>query len=307
MYFRNLNLFRFPKSSVEDLEGLAKRLKKHALRPCGPLEAQTRGWVSPFGRGEEGLLHEIGAFRLLTLGGEDKLLPPAVVHEAAADRIEALEAQRGRRVGGRERKRIKDEALHELLPRAFVKPSRLAGYLDLKRGWVVVETASRKAAEGFLSVLRDTLGSFPAVPPDPAESPRGLMTGWLTGAKLPPDFGLADECELRDPADGGAIVRCRRQDLTADEVREHLKTGKQVTQLGLTVEDRVAFVLGEDLVVRKFRLLDVATQELEDTERDSPRAEIDARFALMSLTLEPVLERLAEVFRFDRPGERRKR
>ena len=99
MYFRNLNLFRFPKSSAEDLEGLAKRLKKHALRPCGPLEAQTRGWVSPFGRGEEGLLHEIGAFRLLTLGGEDKLLPPAVVHEAAADRIEALEAQRGRRVG----------------------------------------------------------------------------------------------------------------------------------------------------------------------------------------------------------------
>jgi recombination associated protein RdgC len=41
-------------------------------------------------------------------------------------------------------------------------------------------------------------------------------------------------------------------------------------------------VLGEDLVVRKFKLLDGAVDQLESTDRDDLRAELDARFALMS-------------------------
>lgn len=308
MFFRQLSLFRFPKSGAEAFDdGLAKRLKKHALRPCGPLETQTRGWVSPYGRGDNALLHQLGAYTLMTLGGEDKLLPASVVNESVARKIEALEAQRGKKIGGRERKRLKDEALHDLLPQAFVRPSRLSGYADAKAGWLVVDSASRKQAEGFLTVLRETVESFPAVPPDPEESPRALMTGWLTGAKLPEGFGLGDECELKDPSDQGAIARCRRQDLESDEVREHLKSGKQVTQLGLVVDGRVSFTLGEDLAVRKLRFLDVVVEELESTDRESPRSEIDARFAVMSLTLKPVLERLDEVFRLPRPSDRGRR
>jgi recombination associated protein RdgC len=307
MFFRNLCLFRFPKSALEGLEEIEKRLKKHKLRACGPLETSTRGWVSPFGRGEKEFLHQIGAMTLLSLGGEDKLLPAAVVQEAVAVRVEALEHERGKRIGGRERKRLKDEVLTDLLPRAFVKPSRLAGYLDSKQGWLVVDTASRKAAEGFLSVLRETAGSFTAVLPDPEELPRSLMTGWLTDAKLPEGFELGDECELKDPTDRGATVRCRRQDLTADEVREHLKGGKQVTQLGLVVDERVSFVLAEDLTVKKLKFLDVVVEELEHTERDSARSELDARFALMSLTLEPVLGRLEQAFGLKRPSDRGRR
>lgn len=309
MYFRNLSLFRFPRSAAELLqdEALAKTLKKHRLKPCGPLEMQSRGWVSPFGRKGGEYLHQINHFTLLTLGGEDKLLPPAVVNEAVADKIDQLEAERGKRVGGRERKRLKDEAMTDLLPRAFVRPIRLSGYLDAKDGWAAIDTPSRKAAEGFLTVLRETLGSFAAVPLDPEESPKSLMTAWLTGATLPEGLALGDECELKDPADGGATVRCRRQDLESDEVREHLKSGKQVTQLGLVVDERVSFVLGDDLTLRKLRLLDIVTEELESTEQDTAEAELDARFALMSLTLKPVFARLDEWFRLPRPSDRGRR
>jgi recombination associated protein RdgC len=309
MYFRNLSLFRFPRSAAELVvaDDLSKTLKKHRLKPCGPLDMQTRGWVSPFGRKGGEFVHQIGAFTLLTLGGEDKLLPPSVVNEAAADKIEALEAQRGKRVGGRERKRLKDEALTDLLPRAFVRPVRLAGYLDTKEGWAAIDTPSRKQAEGFLTVLRETLGTFAAMPLDPEESPKSVMTAWLTGAKLPEGLALGDECELKDPSDGGATVRCRRQDLESDEVREHLKSGKQVTQLGLVVDERVSFTLGDDLTVRKLRLLDIVTEELERTEQDTAEAELDARFALMTLTLKPVFARLDEWFRLPRPSDRGKR
>jgi recombination associated protein RdgC len=148
------------------------------------------------------------------------------------------------------------------------------------------------------------MGSFAAVLPDPEESPHSLMTGWLTDAKLPEGFELGDECELKDPTDQGAIVRCRRQDLGADEVREHLKSGKQVTQLGLIVDGRASLVLADDLTVKKLKFLDVVTEELEATERDSDQAELDARFALMSLTLKPVLGRLEQAFGLSRPVER---
>ena len=87
-------------------------------------------------------------------------------------------------------------------------------------------------------------------------------------------------------------------------MREHLKSGKQVTQLGLVADEHAGFVLGDDLTVRKLKFLDVVTEELQDTDRESPRAELDARFALMSLTLKPVLERLEEVFRLTRPRDR---
>ena len=50
----------------------------------------------------------------------------------------------------------------------------------------------------------------------------------------------------------------------------------------LMLDDHVSFVLGEDLVLRKFKLLDGAVDQLESTERDDIRAEMDARFALMA-------------------------
>lgn len=46
--------------------------------------------------------------------------------------------------------------------------------------------------------------------------------------------------------------------------------------------ERSGFVLGEDLVLRKFKLLDGAVEQLESSERDDIRAELDARFALMA-------------------------
>ena len=37
----------------------------------------------------------------------------------------------------------------------------------------------------------------------------------------------------------GALVRCQRQDLTAAEVRAHLKAGKVAHQVAVTFDDRV--------------------------------------------------------------------
>ncbi len=292
MLFRNLTLFRFPLSLREALESLDDKLPAHVLKPVGALELSSRGFISPFGRGHEALSHRVGDCVLLTLGGEDKILPAAVVNEALSEKLDAVRDAEGRNPGGRERKRMKEEVLFDLLPRAFARPTRVSAYLDTERGWLLVDTSSRKNAEALVSAIREALGSFPALPANAESSPRALMTGWLAGEPLPDGFELGDECELRDPVDSGAIVKCRRQELDSEEVREHLKVGKQCFQLGLVFAERLSFVLGEDLVVRKLKFLEAATEALEKDNQESPEAELDASFALMSGEIRLLLERL---------------
>lgn len=296
MLFRNLTLFRFPRALHDTLDALPERLPEHALKAPGPLELSSRGFVSPFGRGHEALSHRVGDCLLLHLGGQDKILPAAVINETLAGKLDAIREQEGRNPGGRERKRLKDEVITDLLPRAFARPSRTPAYLDLARGWLVIDSASRKTAETVVSAIREALGSFPALPVNAEGSPRLLMTGWLAGEALPDGFALGDECELRDPVDSGAIIKCRRQELGAAEIHKHLEAGKQCFQLGLVFADRLSFVLGEDMVIRKLKFLESATEALESDDRPSLEAEVDATFALMTGELGLLLERLESEF-----------
>lgn len=280
MFFRNLTLFRFP-SSV-DFSTLDELLADHPLKPVGALELSSRGFVSPFGREGEALSHRIGDAIWLTVGGEDKLLPSAVVNDLLAKKLAEMEEKQGRKPGSRMRKQMKEDLVHELLPRAFVRPMRTDALIDIANGVCAVDTSSRKNGEAVVSEIRHAMGSFPALPLNSEVAPRNVLTGWIAGDPLPDGLSLGEECELKDPMDGGAVVKCQHQDLQSDEIAKHLEVGKQVTRLALTLDDHVSFVLGEDLVIRKFKLLDGAVDQLESTEREDLRAELDARFALMS-------------------------
>jgi recombination associated protein RdgC len=298
MFFRNLTLFRFPTSL--DLTDLDTHLAECALKPVGPLELSSRGFVPPLGQHGDGLSHSIGDALWITVGGEDKLLPGAVVNDLLQKKLAALEEQEGRKPGGRTRKRLKDELIMELLPRAFVRPVRSDALLDTTLGVVAVDTSSRKNAESVVSEIRRALGSFPALPLNAEVAPRAILTGWIAGDALPDGLSLGDECELRDPTDTGAVVKVQRMDLSGDEIARHLEAGKQVTRLALVLDDHVSFVLGEDLVVRKFKLLEGAVDQLESTDRDDIAAELDARFALMAGEFKRLFNVLEKAFKLSK-------
>jgi len=297
--FRNLTIFRFPTSAIppDMLERIERDdgasfwidppyietcLRECALKPVGPLELSSRGFVSPYGREHPMMTQTVGDVIAISVGGEDKILPGSVVNEALAKKLAEIEQAEGRKPGGRARKRLKDEIVTDLLPRALVKPSRVDAYLDLSLGLLVVDTASRKQAEGVASEIRRALGSFPALPLNAEVAPRAVMTGWLDGLPVPAGIALGDECTLKDAATNGATVRFTRHDLDASEIIDCMAAGKQVTRLALSYQDHVSFTLDEDLVLRKFKLLDGAVDQLESTERDDLAAELDARLALLS-------------------------
>ncbi|MBA0428566.1 recombination-associated protein RdgC [Stenotrophomonas maltophilia] len=298
MFFRNLTMFRAPQITMFELQD---GLEASALKPVGPLEYNSAGFVSPFGRGDgEPLSHEVAGALWLTIGEEEKILPAAVIAQMLERKLAEIEESEGRRPGGRERKRIKDDLLHELLPKAFVTYRRNDMYLDHARGVVFVDTSSRKTGENMMSAIRGALGSFPAMPVNAEVSPRAVLTGWIAGEPLPEGMSLGEEAELRDPVQGGAVVKCNNQELRCDEIDKHLDAGKQVTKLGLVFRDRLSFLLGEDLTVRKLRFLEGAVDQLDVTDMDSRRAEIDARFVLQVGEVGALFDALEQAFRLTR-------
>jgi len=298
MFFRALTMFRFP--AVFDFDGLEDCLRECALKPVGPLELASRGFVPVFGMHAPGMCHRRGDSVLVSLGGEDRLLPAAVVDKALQERLERIRQREGRMPGGRARQRLKEEVIAELLPRSHVKPSRLGALLDTRRGVIAVDTTSRRAAEGLVSEIRRAVGSFPALPLNAEISPRAVLTGLVAGDALPDGLELGEDCTLENPADGGSKVKCYRVGLRSEEVAEHLRAGRQATSLALVLDNHVSFDLDEQLVVRKLRFLDGAIDALEIGERDDMLAELDARFALMAGEFGRLFDLLEAAFKITR-------
>lgn len=298
MWFKNLSLLRLPADHAIDDQALEQGLGEHPLRSPGPLEAETFGFLSPFGREESAWTHGCDGATLLCLGHESRLLPGSVLRDAIAERIAEHEAKTGRKPGKRLRSEFRDAALGELLPRAFIQRSRTQAYLERSQRLLVVDSASDRAAEAVASGLRDALGSFPARPLAFETSVGLLMSEWLVSGQPPEGFELGDEVELKDPAEQSSVVRCRRHDLGAEEVREHARLGKQVVQLALVYEQRIGFVLDVKGKLRKLRFLDLVADQLDAQDGAEQAQVLDAEFALMSGELRRLFARLDTILRF---------
>jgi len=296
MWFKNLTLFRLIEPFPLNAEALAARLDRRAFQPCPSFQPSAAGWTPPLGRKARDRLHTVAGRWLMCLRTEEKLLPPIVVNQALAERIALIEDEQRRPVRRREKLELRDQLVQELLPRALTRSRLSYAYLDVADGWLVVDSASPRGVEELTGTLRETIDSLPITPPRVRQSVSATMTAWLTEGQAPGEFMLGDSCELREGGEAGGVVRCRGQDLTGDEIRAHLAAGKQVTQLGLVWQDRLAFVLDEALVVRRLQFLDVVRESLQDDATHSPEAVFDAEFALMTGELALLLPRLLDLF-----------
>lgn len=300
MWFKNLLLYRLDEASSLTPEQVAAGLEAHAFKPCGGLQPYSFGWSPPLGRLGSEMVHAANGCTLVCLRREERVLPPAVVREAVVERIAAIEEGEMRTVRARERRRIRDEVLFDLMPRAFTRSHHTFAYLSPRDGWLVVDTASPKRAEELVVLLAQSVNGLVIEPFEAAHAPAALMTRWLAGERLPRGFVLHDECELRDPSEEGAVVRCLRQDLAAEEVRAHLRAHKMAARLALGFEERLSFVLGADLALKRLRF--DAVSEQDDTGGDDELASLDADFAFMTSELARLLARLLALFSATEPA-----
>lgn len=278
MWFKNLCLFRLIEPLAVSPEALPEALQGQAFRPVFQHELQSLGWSPPLPDGTQ-LSHPVDGALLLKLRTEDKLLPPAVVREAVAERVQFIEERDNRRIRRREREDIRDAIVHELLPRAFSRSRYDSALLDPRTGWLVVDASSNRVLDAITGLLRQSLGSLPIAPLQTHQAPATVLTNWLR-ENPPVELELGEEAELREGDEGG-VVRLRGVDLQGEEVAKHLDAGMQVTRLALTWRDRLSFVLGEDLRVRKLRFLEVVREALSDVNTDDAAQIWDAEANVM--------------------------
>ncbi|MCK7552680.1 recombination-associated protein RdgC [Marinobacter goseongensis] len=295
MWFRNARVFRFTKPFDISAEALEEKLQGDAFKPCGPQETTRQGWVPPLGKHSDMLVHSTNGYHLIALRKEDKILPGSVVKEIVEERAEAIEIEQSRKVRRKEKDEIKEQVMLEMLPQAFSKNRRSFAYLAPQDGLLVVDAGSSKQAEDLASFLRKSLGSLPVRPPAVEQAPAFTFTGWLNESiDLPGTIELGTECELKDPSEDGGVVRCKGLDLKADEIRNHLDAGMQVTKLSLTWEDNLSFVLDEELGIKRLKFGDTLQEKLDDVDADDAAARFDAAFALMTLELARLIPGLLE-------------
>jgi recombination associated protein RdgC len=298
--FKNVRLYKLDDPSAIDPQALEGQLATRRFRPCGPLESTTLGWAPPLGEQAEALVHAANGCLLVCARRQERLLPSSVVAETLDERVAEIEDREARSVGRKERRQLRDQVLTEMLPQAFKRSRRVQAYLDMEVGWALVDAASDKAAEELLELLRETIGSLPVHPARPGQAPEALMTAWVTQGSAPDGLTLADECELRDARDERSVVRCRGQDLTGEEISTHLRAGKQVVKLALDWQERLAFVLQDDLSLKRLRFADALIEDAVEPDVEDETVRRDAELVIMTHELRGLLQRLQGLFAFDR-------
>lgn len=297
MWFRNLLIYRLTQALDISASDLESALASKPARTCASQELTTYGFAPPAGKGDAPLVRDTNGFWLIRCRKEEKILPASVINDALKEKVEEIEENQQRKVYKRERDQLKDEIVQTLLPRAFTRRKNTFAAIMPAEGLVIVDTATTKAAEDLLSTLREALGSLPIRPLTTKVSPTATMTEWLRSQEnnAGGDFWLCDGALLRDTDEQGSIT-AKHQDLTSEEIRLHLDSGKNVTKLALAWKKDLSFVLDEGLVIRSLRFDDLLQERaLDDAGKDSDElAQADASFVLMMLTFQEFIPALVE-------------
>lgn len=286
MWAKNIVFYRRDKFSLADLD--SRLAKRPCHKPTG-LDWFTQGWVSPAIFFDQ-LAPKIGDYLLVALKRFDKVLPGAVIKAALEEKVNEIELKEARKVGRKEKKQLKEQITDDLLPKALLKESQT--YAWLGSDFVFVNAGSHNKAENVLSELREVLPPFPCALPRTNTSPSAAMTDWLASGEAPGNFVLGADVNMQDGSTEGAKVTVRRGDLTADDVRKHIESGKQVTAMSLTWRDRIRFTLTDNMLIKGIKYLDVMQEEVGN-EADAA-ALFDASFRLVSQELEAMVLELVE-------------
>src|SRR5579883_3003476 len=291
MWFKNLTVYRLPADWSWSAARLEEALARRPLQPCGPLEMRSLGWVPP--ARTDRLLHTLGEHHLLALGVDQKLLPASIVRQEAERRARVQAENQGFPVARRQMRALKMQVLEELRARALTRRRVTRAWIDPKGGWLVVDCASDRRAEELVETLRDTLGTLAVQKVETERSPSTCMAAWLMQSDTPGAFSIEEDLELQSGEPAKSIVRYRRHPLDGKEVRAYVAAGKRPTQLGLTWNGRISFVLTEKLQIKRVEFLEVAPESGDEAEVD-PAEQFDLDFAVMAGELAKLLVELIQ-------------
>lgn len=289
MWFKNLLVYRLHNwpTTTEKLE---EQLASLSLQPIAGLELNTKGWVSP--KADNGsCLHELAGHLLLCFASEKKLLPSSVINQVVKQRAQEIQERDGFKPGRKRLKELKEEITDELLPRAFSVQTKTLIWIDPSNRTLVMDAASLSKADDIVALLVRTIPGLSLSLVRTRLSPAVAMTTWLEEDACPPSFTVDRDCELKGRSEEASAVRYVKHALDSDEIRAHIKAGKEVTRLAMTWADKISFVLHETMQIKRISPLDVVKEQAGFNDNEDT---FDADFGLMTAELSRLIPSILE-------------
>ena len=264
MWFKNITFY--PINQLPNIEHVPQQLKKLIFSPVEGLNWFNEGFAPVYTFSSE--LCFIADFTwAVALKKSEKVLPTTVIHEWLDKHITQIEEAESRKVGRKEKQLLKEKITDDLLPKAFSKSSTTYAIYDTRHHFLLVNALGNRA-ENIVAKLREALNGLDVRLPQTQQSPSTVMTNWLLRAAAEGGFEFGTDCELKGMGDNAPIIKITKQDLTTQEVVQHIKNGKTVTQLGLVWRNQIAFVLTEQFTLKRIQYLDILQKEVEQQGED---------------------------------------
>lgn len=276
---------------------LNEALGRSSYIPCEKHESARFGFVSPFGAQNEEMYHKSSNQLLLCAKKEIRPVPAGAVNEELAKKNAKHEEANGSPLSGKEKQALKEDIIHQLQPQAFSRYEMYWAILDLERNRLMVAVSTASKAEDFNALLRSVLGSLPVKPwaPDTTDL-RRRMTQWVLNC--PNKFELGSEAKLLSPAEDDGVLTTRKQSLDSEELLTAIENGKVCVELGLSLTEKVSFVLTEKMQVKKLRPESETLEEYSFID-GSEAEKLDSDFAMWSLTLRELFDELERALAAD--------
>jgi recombination associated protein RdgC len=176
------------------------------------------------------------------------------------------------------------------LPAAFPKRSDVPVWIDTDRGLIIIGSTSQGKVDHVTMALIKASPEFGLQHLNTTKTPRFCMAQWLlseTPDDWPDNINIERECVLKSDAEDGATVKFSKHHLDIDEVKKHVREGKLPTDLALSWDGKVSFVLTESMGLKKIQYLDGV---MDTNEQHQDR--FDADVVLATGLLGPLLDDL---------------
>ncbi|EKI3096594.1 recombination-associated protein RdgC [Escherichia coli] len=284
-FFRNCRIYSVTNNyAFPDFEQLETALKNFTFRPCAASEMASTGWYPPAPGGKL-LHHPVGNGFMLQHRHECKIIPPDYLRKMTNERIAKLEQDQARHLKRVEKNALKDDVLHSLIPRAFTKTSVTNLWVDIDNERIWIDTTASKSAENVLALLRKTLGSLPVVPLTMENPVELTLTEWLKAGAAPQRFLFGESAEMKGVLADGGVVRCKKIELDSDEVKTHLEAGRCATKLEMSFDERMDFIITDDVGLLRLKFADELHEANSDLEEEMSRYDADMLLMTSELTV----------------------
>ena len=252
MYFKNA--IAFPFRGEISLDELEEKLLTRRFASCGSHDAESYGWT-PAHDGR--LVYPVGFIWMIALKVQRKLLPGAVIRQHVEKLAAKIEEEQGHKPGRAQRKELKEQALLELLPKAFVRDAVTYAYIDPNAKLLVIDASTVNKSDDVVSMLIQCGVDIGLRKMRFGISPSAFMSSVLLGG-AGEEWALGKDCDLKEADQGGEL---HYRHLNFEGVEDHLAAGKVPVKLALVYEERVSVVLTQAGHLKKIKVLDVAAED----------------------------------------------